>query len=147
MRRRARIVVFGATMVVVISVAILALVLRPRDPATHVLRLRSGRAIEVIDMGLDEAESQMWSLNYRTRVPMNEPRRVACEVASIWNDVREDAERANASKAILMPENFSTHLLFAGWHPAIVSHVSTGYLFVRADTGTWAQHGGPRCVE
>jgi hypothetical protein len=139
-------------MVAVLAIAMLTLmaaavvVLRANDPETRVVTLPSGREIEVIQMGIDSPASRVWSLSYRTYLPMNQPHRIACEVALVWNDVQTEVERAGAARAILAPENFSTQIVFAGWRPAVISHVSTGYLFVKGETGEWVQRG-PRCQE
>lgn len=121
--------------------------LRPTGPATRRLTLPSGREVEVIHMGMDDPASRLWSFSYRTHVPMNQPGRVACEVDLLWKELQSQVDATLAQEAIVQPENFSKQLVFVGWQPAIISNVSTGYVFVKSQTGEWAQRGGPYCGE
>jgi hypothetical protein len=135
--------------VIVAGLAFMAVVAAPhfQHPETRLVTLPSGRRIEVIQMGVNDSAPHEWSLDYRTRLPMNQPEKVACEVAAIWSDVRTDAERVGATRALVAPQNFSIRILSSGWRFGLVSHVSTGYIFSKSATGQWTQRGGPRCVE
>ena len=139
-----------ATLIAIGTVVLIGgafVLLRPTGPATRRLTLPSGREVEVIRMGLDDPASRLWSFSYRTYLPMNQPGRVACEVTLLWKDLQSQVDATQAQEAIVEPESFSKHLVFAGWRPAIISNVSTGYVFVKRETGEWAQQGGPYCGE
>ena len=143
--RSRRTIGLAVLLVVLIAGAVTAAI--PPDPETHLVTLPSGRTIEVIQMGQDDAES--WSLTYRTRLPMNDQSRLACEVEGIWKELVAQVDKAGTRKAVISPENFSIHLAFAGWRPVIFSHMSTGYIFKKDDAGKWAppRSGPPPCRE
>jgi len=115
------------------------------DPETSVVSLPSGRMVEVIHTGVEEASPHTWKFHYRTRESMEKPGAVSCEVDGLWKELRTKAEAAGATEAIVEAQSFSRHFGLDGWRPVMLSHRSTGFLFRKNENGTWKNVGGSSC--
>lgn len=114
----------------------------PADPATTLRRLPSGRDIQVLSVGMVEGRQSAWSLEYRTHIPISDRKALQCEVATLWLEVRDEADRADAREARIWPNNFSRVLKFDGWRPVVLSHISTSFSLRKNENGVWETAGG-----
>ena len=115
------------------------------DPETSVVSLPSGRRVEVIHTGVEEASPHTWRFHYRTRESMEKSGAVSCEVDGLWKELQPKAEAAGATEAIVEAQSFSRHFGLDGWRPIMLSHRSAGFLFRRNENGAWKNVGGSSC--
>lgn len=108
-----------------------------QNPRTTLVKLKSGRDVDVIWSGVVNGPPPAWVFEYRTRVPFADLKRLHEEAEAIWPDIENQADRAGQSKASLWPVSFRRRLRFSGWRPAVIGQRMTPVSFERSAGGTW----------